>query len=86
MAKIEKFQALEAWKMARKITNEIYSLSRQENLVVILLFAIRFVGRQFQFCRTLPKVLKEMAIKSFCSFYRLQRLLVPKFKLNFMLR
>jgi len=31
MAKIEKFQDLEAWKMARKITNEIYGLSKQEN-------------------------------------------------------
>ena len=29
MAKIEKFQDLEAWKMARKITNEIYVVSKQ---------------------------------------------------------
>jgi four helix bundle protein len=30
MAKIGKFQDLEAWKMARKITNEIYSISKQD--------------------------------------------------------
>lgn len=30
MAKIEKFQDLEAWKMARKITKEIYDISKQD--------------------------------------------------------
>jgi len=30
MAKIDKFQDLEAWKMARKIMNEIYSISKQD--------------------------------------------------------
>jgi four helix bundle protein len=29
VAKIEKFQDLEAWKMARKITKEIYGISKQ---------------------------------------------------------
>lgn len=30
MAKIEKFQDLEAWKMARKITKEVYDISKQD--------------------------------------------------------
>ena len=30
MAKIEKFQDLEAWKMVRKITEEIYDISKQD--------------------------------------------------------
>jgi four helix bundle protein len=30
MAKIERFQDLEAWKMARKITKKIYDLTKQE--------------------------------------------------------
>jgi len=30
MAKIEKFQDIEAWKMARKVTKMIYDISKQE--------------------------------------------------------
>lgn len=30
MAKIDRFQDLEGWKMARKITKEIYEISKQE--------------------------------------------------------
>jgi four helix bundle protein len=30
MAKIERFQDLEAWKMARRITNKVYGISRQD--------------------------------------------------------
>ena len=81
MAKIERFQDLEAWKMARKITKDIYS---KMNLTGILRFVIRFAGQQFQSFQILLKDLKEMEIKNFCNFFRLQKLPVQRFMLSFM--
>ncbi len=45
MAKIEKFQDLEAWKMARKITKKIYDRSKQEKF-----------SRDFALCNQMRRV------------------------------
>ena len=54
MATIERFEDLDAWKLSREITNEVYRLSRSDN------FAKDF-GLRNQICRSAVSIMSNIA-------------------------
>ena len=48
MAKIEKFEDIESWKLAREVANLVYKVSSAETFLGILHCVIRFAGHPFR--------------------------------------
>jgi hypothetical protein len=52
MATFKRFEEIESWKRARKLTNRIYQVSSKEISLEISHSRIRFGVRAFRSCRT----------------------------------
>ena len=64
MATIKRFEDLEAWKISREVTKEIYRVSKNDLFIRDTVYATRFVEHRFRLCQILQKDLNAMGIKS----------------------
>ena len=68
MKKIEKFEDIESWKSARKLTNEIYKATSIGGFVRDFGLKDQIRARAFQYFLILPKASNAATIKSLHTF------------------
>jgi hypothetical protein len=67
MAKIEKFEDIQAWQLAREVTNLVYAASASGNFSRDFGLSNQMRRLRFQFSQ-ISKDLNAAATKNFCSF------------------
>ena len=70
---VKDFEGLEIWKEARRLTCEIYDLSKMRSFRKISAYEIKCNAQQFQSCRTSRKDLSAVEIKNSSNFSILPR-------------
>jgi len=62
MSKIQRFEDLEAWKISREVTKEVYRVSVNEKFIRDFGLRDQICRASVRLCRTSPKVLNATVI------------------------
>jgi four helix bundle protein len=85
MAKIEKFQDVEAWKMARKVTKKIYDISKKDKFSRDFALCNQIRRASISILSNIAEGFERNGDKEFLQFLSIAKHLVRKFTHSFML-
>ncbi len=84
MATIEKFEDIESWKISREITKLVYAASSTGNFSKDFALVNQIRRASISILSNIAEGFERVAIRNFYNSWRLPKVLVVKFALNFM--